>query len=828
MRFIIINRLFILSLILLYSTAAANNLKVKGRILDKLTGKGISYAVIRDINNTKAVTSNSEGDYIISVNRKNNILIFSSVGYNSDTVCLSAGILSHITNIYLLPSDGLTKLSDNTSQKYSAYGLITEVLAVKMKMYSKINNYQFKAYNRFITRENDAVGIGTGSININEGIFGRTINLFSNIWESKPLKIDGINEFWSKGYYFSPSSYREIIETPKEHSRIPSSLNELLGTRRIQNLCGEKLEYYNHTFPAPLSSDALNYYKYYFEDTLTTNNDKIYQVYFEPVDKNDPGLTGYLYIDGNDYHIVKVTGSLNQNANSGNLFENVSITQQFIRYGNGLYLPLDYRIAANSNYIGMVKINYELNSFIGDYLINSNKNVSHDPDAVLTFLPADGKHDSLFQSDNETVPLTHQEALAYAKINSRSSFHKGFFYEASRIISRQYRLSDHFSISGPLDVYQFNHVEGNTINLNIYGNDLFNNTTWSKLNLSHGFADKRSKGSLDLSFYPYKDRSIGFTFTAYNKIAMLFASANRYRSFTSTIYSLLSSRDIRNFYYTNGFDVGIEDEVTSFMNVNAVYSNHMDHSAQTNTTFSLLGTRRHYSSNSNFTFPDSVNPPIYDARLNTLSLGINFDFRNEIIENNIMRKVSDGHSFLTFGAGVLISSPKYLESNMNFISYSANVLGEINTYKTSSLSFEINAIYSDGPVPLQMQYALPGNIGGTSRNFTFRTVGVGNIFGDQTLTLNLEYNIRKEIYRLIPISILRSLSLNTFFNAAWKNMSAKSAAIMPIPYSVLTKPLMETGFSIGYLSLPVSLEFAWRLTHIDRRSFSVGLNTSIL
>jgi hypothetical protein len=183
---------------------------------------------------------------------------------------------------------------------------------------------------------------------------------------------------------------------------------------------------------------------------------------------------------------------------------------------------------------------------------------------------------------------------------------------------------------------------------------------------------------------------------------------------------------------------------------------------------------------------------------------------------------------MTFGAGMLISSPKYLGSDIGFVSYNAHIFSEINTFNTSSLSFEINGIYSDGPVPFQMQYALPGNISATGRNFTFRTVGVGAMFGDQALTINLQYNFRRELYRLIPISFVQNLSLNTFFNAAWKNMSEKSAAIMPIPYTILTQPLFETGFSVGYLSLPISLEFAWRLTQIDRGSFRFGINTSIL
>lgn len=811
----------------LYSTAA-RGFKVKGEILDRSTGKCIRYAIVKEINCTKATTANSEGYYEISLSSKNNILVCSSIGYISDTVSVDTSVIKNFTSVYLTPSPASYKILSGQPKRYSASGLMIKVLDTVKATFSNLKNYEFTAHNRYIIRENDGVGIGTGSIKIDDGIFRKSINLISNIWETKPMRIAGINEFLSKGFFYSPSSYSEVIESPKSRSTLPPSINTLLGTRRIQNLCSNELSYYNRPFPGPFSYGALAYYKYYFEDTLTMDNRKIFRIYFEPIDKNDPGLVGHLYIADSSSNIIKIEAVLNQSANAGNLFENVSVVQQFIPYANGIYLPVDYHIFATSDYIGIVKIKYELNSLLGDYKINSTAS-NNDVESVLTVLPETGKQDSLMQANQETVPLTQEEANAYEKLDSSRSMPRGFIYDASRIISPQYQLSNHFAVSGPLNIYQFNHVEGNTLSLSGSGNSLFDNTTDARLTVSNGFSDKRFKASISTAYYPNDDRSIILSMSAYHKLAVLFSAANMYSSFTSTVYSLFSNRDIRNFYYTNGFDFRVDDEVTSFMRVDAAYSSHTDNSAQTNTTFSLLGTsHRNFNSNNSLNFQDSVNYPIYDTHLNTLNFGVNFDFRDDIIENNTKRKVSNGHSFLSFGAGILISSPKYLGSDINFISYSGDILAEINTIKTSSLSAEINAIYSNDPVPLQMQYALPGNISGTGRSFTFRTIGVGNMFGDQALTLNVEYNFRKEIYRVLPISVLQNLSLNTFFNAAWKNMSDKSAAIMPIPYTVLTRPLLETGFSVGYLSLPVSLEFAWRLTHIDRSSLSVGINTNIL
>ena len=830
MRLHIISKLIIAEILLLYCSAAAQVFKVTGKIEDELTGKGISYSLVKETHCTKATTSNSDGNYEISLSANDTILVFSSINYISDTVVFNINSHPHVLDIYLKPCSNIRKSFPESLKVSKADSLMRITIDNIRSMFSLIKNYRFLASNKFIIRENNDVGIGSGSIKIDEGIFKKSINLISNIWESKPMRINGMNNYLSEGFFHSPSSFNEVIESQKIHSSLPSSIKILLGSRRIQNLTGNELIYYDRPFPGPLSINALSYYKYYFEDTLMRDNGKIFKVYFEPIDKNDPGLTGYLYITDGSNSVDKIEAALNQGANAGNLFDHVFVIQQYVQYSNNFYLPLDYRIIATSNYIGILKIEYDLSSLLGQYEINSEDNKKFSQTSVLEVLPSNKNLDSVFKAGEEIIPLTNEETIAYKNIDSARYRSNGFIQDASRIIAPQYQLTNHFAISGPLNIYQFNHVEGHTLSLSAYWNNLFDNSLDARVTLANGFSDKLFKESVSTVYYPNEERATAISFNAYNKISALFSSNNIYSSFTSTIYSLFSNRDIRNFYYTKGFDSWISEEVFPFMSIILDYANHSDYSAQTNTTFSLLGSsHRNFNYNNNsLGFQDSVNYPIYQARLNTVSFGINFDFRQVVLENNLKRKVSNGHSFLSFGTGILFSSPKYLGSSVGFVSYSANILSEINTIKTSSLSIEVNANYSNGPVPLQMQYALTGNISGTGRNLTFRTVGVGNIVGDQSLTLNMEYNFRKEIYRVIPIQLLQNLSLNTFFNAAWKNMSEKSAAIMPIPYTVLTKPLLEVGFSVGYLSLPVSLECAWRLTHIQRSGFSIGINTSLL
>ena len=175
----------------------------------------------------------------------------------------------------------------------------------------------------------------------------------------------------------------------------------------------------------------------------------------------------------------------------------------------------------------------------------------------------------------------------------------------------------------------------------------------------------------------------------------------------------------------------------------AGYSSHSDYSAIYHSNFSLFGLgRRNPATANNNIFSNSfanmgINPPVYEDYISSLNFGFNFDFRNFVEDNRLRKRDSRGKSYVTFGGGVLISDTKLLKSSIGFTTYNLNMQGELHTFRSASLGFRITGVYSNGPVPFQMQYSLPGNISGVGKNFTFRTIGLSNLFGDQAFTLNL-------------------------------------------------------------------------------------------
>ena len=432
--------------------------------MNKVTGKSIEYAIVRIPNTTFATITNSEGKFELWLAGDKSILIVSHIGYNSDTLSITANNPAQGTSIFLDPVS--KKRSQFITDSVSLTGLVAKIIQNEKQKYAELNDYEFNAYNRCVILENNDVGIGSGSVNIDPGLIKRSFNLISNIWETKPLRINGIDEFLIKGYYEKPDSYNEIVQDRNSRSVLPRTLNSLLGTRIIQDLCSSELIFFDRPFPGPVSLTALRYYKYSFNDTLQMDNEKIFKIYFEPSDSNDPGL-------------------------KGNNFESISLKQQYLCYEDSISLPVDFRLSAISNYIGIIKAQYRYSVLINSYKINSPIIVQN---IVYTDRPAmadPGKKDSIIISDHRTLPFTKEESIAYERIDSVRSQSKGFIYEAGKILSPQYRLNGHYLISGPLGIYHFNHVEGHTLSFTLNGNYLLDGAANARITLSNGFSDLR-------------------------------------------------------------------------------------------------------------------------------------------------------------------------------------------------------------------------------------------------------------------------------------------------------------------------------------------------
>ena len=299
----------------------------------------------------------------------------------------------------------------------------------------------------------------------------------------------------------------------------------------------------------------------------------------------------------------------------------------------------------------------------------------------------------------------------------------------------------------------------------------------------------------------------------------MFGNSENYNELTASLLSLVSKYEFRNYYYSKGFNIKLNGEVFPVLNLSLAFNNRTDNNAVTRTNVSLFNNKKRYDNN----------PPIFETKVNSLKLGFNLDFRNYIENGYFRRRINGGKSFILIKGDVTFSRKNLLNSNIDFTQYGFSSFVRIRTLGASFLYFNLKGIYTDGSLPYQYMYSLPGNIKATARNFSFRTLNVNEVIGERIVTINIEENFGNELFKLFKIPGLKDwdVQLNVFVNAAHSVVGSVSQSILLQPVNQFKHPFYEIGFGLGHILIPIRLEFAWKLNYRGENNFRIGLNTGL-
>jgi len=611
---------------------------IHGIAKDNKSGIAISYANIRVLNSSLGTSANKNGEYELRLQKGNYKLTASCIGFITDTISIDLDKDIYGVNFRLTETNINLPAITVLPSENPAIPIIKEAITKKKERDEKLLSYEYNAYTKGIIRtqkdisaKDNSVGLGLGS-------------------DTSALKITGILENESKGFFKKPDEYKEEITARKQSANFPSSINILTGGRVLQNFYNDKINFLGRDLPGPLADNALEYYYYTLINTLGIDNRPVYQIYIEPQNPHDPGFIGFIYITGNTYNLIKVELGLNRAANTGGLFDSVNVFQQLSEFQDSIYMPVDYRIFVTANYLSLLKFGLELNTILYDYKINPELDNDIFSKAVLTVLPNADRKDSTFWKDAFTIPNTSEELKAYKRIDSLENVPRTF-WDNLNILSTRINITDDFSVSAPLAMYHFNRVEGHALDFGFFVGDEENERLSSSLKLDYGFSDKLFKSDLNTSYLLGDYRIYKISFGAFNKLNVLFGGSDYYNDLTSTALALLSKYEFRDYYYSKGFSFGASGEVFPVLNLSLDFINHTDNSASNNSNFSFFDKNRIYS----------LNPHIFDTKINSISAGFNFDFRDYIEDGLFRRRITMGKSYAVFGGSIIYSNSSFLE-----------------------------------------------------------------------------------------------------------------------------------------------------------------------
>lgn len=792
----------------------AQQLSLKGKVLDKADGLALSFANIRISNSSIGTASNIEGDFELRLKPDNYTIIISYIGYKSDSINVNLNANKNL----MIP---LERISINLPEvtvlpkENPANEIIRRAMKAKKEREEKLDSYIFRAYTKGLIKTTKSISAQDRSITL--GITSR---------DTGTLKITGIIENESIGYFQKPSSYKDEILARKQSSNTPSSINILTGGRLIQNFYTDDIQFFGKQLASPISEEALDYYYFDLKDTLAYDNRAVYKIYFETKDRSDPGFYGTIYIADKTFNLEKLEVFLNRAANPGGIFDNVNIFQQFQLYSDNISMPIDYHIFAEGNIWGIAKFGFELNSIFFDYDINPKIPEDKFDMALIKVLPDADKKDSTYWKNTQTIPNTLDEIKAYARIDSVESIPRTFWDNFS-FFSPHLNLNDNYSFTGLMGLYHFNRIEGHALDFGFFGRNLSDKRfNWST-EFSYGFSDKKFKQDINAQYYIGEYRTGEINLGAYNKITDLFGESTQYNRLTSTALSWITKVDFRDYFYTRGIDFSVDEQVFPVLKLGTGFFYREDKNAYNNSDFSLLNQKRTYRKNRLIT-------PVNNF---AVTGSFTLDLRKYIEDGYFRRRTAFGDPFFLL-SGIFTASlgaDSYQQYNSNFYAF-------IPSYRSTNFVINTNLLLSNGSVPIQMMRALAGNIESGGKNFTFRTLRIGEVFGDQVFSVNIEHNINDELFRFLNIPVLEDIQLllSFHFNMGWSSISKEGKEMnrralndnYQMPYinkaTEFIHPFMEAGFGLGQILIPMKLEFTWKLNYFGYNNYVISINTFVL
>ncbi len=797
--------LFIIILIVTTSLYS-KNIIVRGKISDAKTGNSLSYANVLVKNTNKGTSSNFQGEFQLNLESGKYTLIASFIGYKSDTVKVD---LSKVNYVEFKLEPVTLELSEVkvVAGENPAHRIIRLAGEKRKKRNDKIESYSFTGFTKGIVKTANDLAAGDASISLSVSS------------KSDSMYIQGILENESRGYFRSPDEYKEEIIAQQQTANFPASINLFTGNRIIQNFYNNDIEFFGKQLPNPVDWESIGYYYYYLKDSTAIDNEKVYVVFFAPDDDADPGFKGDLFIKDKTFDLLKVDISLNEAANYAGMLDSIRIFQQFVPFRDSIYMPVDYRLFLKGGVLGLVNFAFEMNSIMYDYSINEKLDNDLFDWSVVTVLPEADKKDSAYWAGIQTLPKSLEEVKAYEKIDSIESI-KTTFWENFSFITNRLPINDNLYISGPLDIYGFNKVEGHNIGFGVYLRGMDSKRLNADNYINYGFSDENLKYNFRYKYLFGKYRTYSAELKVKDDIDAIFGESIKYNGITSTILSLFTKYDFRDYFYRKGVELKLGGDVLPFLNVRAGYSSYLDKSAINNTDFSFFKKDKKYS----------PNLQINNVNINSVSFGFTFDFRRFVEDGYFRRRIGGNKTHIVFDGNVTIADESLLNTSTNFQKYNFGFHGRINSYRNTTLFYRTDLNYIEGTAPIQYLSVLPGNISSGGKSNTFRTLKVSEVFGDRSATYFLTYDFADEFFKILSVPYLKDLRIlsSIYLNSALVDSDNKQRMYNTFSSTSFKSPFYEAGFSIGYQGFPLQLEFTWKLNYKGKNDFVFGINTFAL
>jgi len=394
--------------ILFTNLILAQSYEIEGTIKDSETGAPLSYASIRISGTTSGTASNLEGHFTLKIKEKIPTLIFSYVGYKTDTLQINLQKNKKL-DISLKPYPvKLDEIIIDGSEN-PAYRIIREAIKRKEENRRGLKNFEYNAYSKRLVKS-------AGEIALLEEVFLKGYNKVGE---------------WEKEFVLS---YHKT-----ENDKFNQSSSIEISDEYYIDFSRDTLDLLMNKIFLPLAKNTFDYYDYRLVAVSESEIGENYKIKVIPLSKIQPLMEGEITIEGNNYALTSVDLKTNEGVRFPFVTSlSIHFLQQLGQY-DGYWLPnyVENKGGFEISFqglLGLDAIDFKIINNITEYKINTSI-----PDSVIKLVKVDK-----YKVNKDTtvkkivpvkltreeikslrpIPLTESEVHAYETLDSSKTLEK--------------------------------------------------------------------------------------------------------------------------------------------------------------------------------------------------------------------------------------------------------------------------------------------------------------------------------------------------------------------------------------------------------------------
>lgn len=727
----------VLAVLVLASTIIySQTYKVRGNLYDITIDTPLAYASVRIGGTNFGTAANLTGDFVLNLSRGDQKLIFSYVGYKTDSITISVPF-GKILSIGLEPQPvNLPEVV--VSGEDPAYAIIREAIRRKKNNREGLVNFEYDAYAK------------------------NKIYSDSVLAMVEETFIKGYNKFgeWEKEFILS------VHKTENKNKRMPA-MDFTITNSYFVDFSGDTLNLLQNRVYLPIADEAFDYYDYKLLKIIEDGEDVIYNIRVIPLSKLQPLLEGDITIEGKSYALTSV--NLKNSAGLRFPFVNglqISFLQSLGKYEN-YWLPnyVEYKTELSISISGLIGIEpmsfnkiasysgYKINAPIPDSIEAAERTrfggYSVDT-SVAKSKPVELTRDEI--DSLRLLPLTAQEVTAYTELDSTRGIETmikttGPMSALVKVNSERDTTESFIgNVTGTLFEYGYfrdNRVTGLVFGAR-YNKEIIENTFDMYTFAGYSLRREQFEGMLRLA-YSFKKSFIDKIWVAGYQYSKQWQSLTPYPDILNSAFVLLGFEDNFNYYLATAFNAGIRKKFGEEFSVDLEYSSEKQDSLSEHKYQSIFAPNREVREN----------PSIaegFDRRI-TLFLKLNKSpFELDIMPRSGFVLQAD-FSNSAFGSDFDYQRYRFIGQLKSKTFYG-------NLFVSPYIQFILDAALVTGTYGPQHLFTPVSALGIYSPIGSFKALNPYDYVGDKMAALHIEHNWRTIIWQSLGLDFITDSHLD--------------------------------------------------------------------